>query len=79
MAEPLRVFQLIKSLGRGGAEMLLPEGLRFADRTRFTCGYGYSLPWKDAMVVYTEPFIYTIFLSVFVVRTRASDGSQVPA
>jgi L-malate glycosyltransferase len=46
----LRVFHLIKSLGRGGAEMLLPEGLRFADRARFTYSYGYFLPWKDAVV-----------------------------
>lgn len=30
--------------------MLLPETLRFADRERFTYGYGYFLPWKDAMV-----------------------------
>ena len=50
MAVPLRVFQLIKSLGRGGAEMLLPETLRCADRERFTYQYGYFLPWKNAMV-----------------------------
>lgn len=50
MAEPLRVFHLIKSLGRGGAEVLLLEGLRFADRERFRYGFGYFLPWKDAMV-----------------------------
>jgi L-malate glycosyltransferase len=49
-AGKIRVFHLIKSLGRGGAEMLLPEGLRFADRERFEYGYGYFLPWKDAMV-----------------------------
>lgn len=30
--------------------MLLPEGLRCADRERFTYGYGYFLPWKNAMV-----------------------------
>ena len=30
--------------------MLLPEGLRFADREHFEYGYGYFLPWKDAMV-----------------------------
>jgi L-malate glycosyltransferase len=30
--------------------MLLPEALRFADRDRFTYGYGYFLPWKDALV-----------------------------
>jgi L-malate glycosyltransferase len=47
---PIRVLHLIKSLGRGGAEMLLPEGLRFADRGRFDYQYGYFLPWKDAMV-----------------------------
>jgi L-malate glycosyltransferase len=46
----IRVFHLIKSLGRGGAEMLLSEGLRFADRERFEYSYGYFLPWKDAMV-----------------------------
>jgi L-malate glycosyltransferase len=52
--EPTRVFHLIKSLGRGGAEMLLPEGLRFADRKRFDYRYGYFLPWKDAMVAALE-------------------------
>jgi glycosyltransferase involved in cell wall biosynthesis len=54
MTAPIRVFHLIKSLGRGGAEMLLPEGLRFADRARFAYGYGYFLPWKDAMVASLE-------------------------
>lgn len=49
MVAPVRVFHLIKSLGRGGAEVLLLEGLRFADRDRFRYGYGYFLPWKDAM------------------------------
>ena len=45
-----RVFHLIKSLGRGGAEVLLAEGLTVADRDRFAYGYGYFLPWKDAIV-----------------------------
>ena len=44
------VFHLIKSLGRGGAEVLLAEGLTVADRNRFAYGYGYFLPWKDAIV-----------------------------
>ncbi|HEU5209578.1 MAG TPA: glycosyltransferase [Longimicrobiales bacterium] len=48
--EPTRVFHLIKGLGRGGAEMLLAEGLRFADRDRFHYEYGYFLPHKDALV-----------------------------
>lgn len=50
----VRVMHLIKSFGRGGAEMLLAEGLRFADRARFAYEYGYFLPWKDAMVASIE-------------------------
>lgn len=46
----MRVFHLIKSLGRGGAEMLLSEGLRFANRNQFEYAYGYFLPWKNALV-----------------------------
>jgi L-malate glycosyltransferase len=49
-ASPFSVLHLIKSLGRGGAETLLPEGLRFAERDRFGFSYGYFLPWKDALV-----------------------------
>lgn len=45
-----RVFHLIKSLGRGGAETLLAECLRFSDRMRFVHEYGYFLPWKTAMI-----------------------------
>lgn len=46
----VRVFHLIKSLGRGGAEVLLAEGLRVADRERFAYDYGYFLPWKNSVV-----------------------------
>lgn len=49
MAESLRVFHLIKGLGRGGAEGLL---LGCGDRGRdpaVTYGAGYFLPWKDAL------------------------------
>jgi glycosyltransferase involved in cell wall biosynthesis len=45
----LRVYHLIKGLGRGGAETLLVENLRFSDRTHFEYGYGYFLPWKNAL------------------------------
>ncbi|MDA7980868.1 MAG: glycosyltransferase, partial [Pirellulales bacterium] len=38
------------SLGRGGAEVLLAEGLRVADHERFVFEYGYFLPWKDTLV-----------------------------
>lgn len=50
----VRIFHLIKSLGRGGAETLLPETLRYADRERFTYAYGYFLPWKDDLVAALE-------------------------
>jgi hypothetical protein len=44
-----RVFHLIKGLGRGGAERLLIDGMKCRDQN-FTYGYGYFLPWKDALV-----------------------------
>ena len=46
----IKVFHLIKSLGRGGAEVLLVENLRNADRSRFVFRYGHFMPTKQAMV-----------------------------
>lgn len=46
----IKVLHIIKSLGRGGAEMLLPETLRLHDQGAFEFHYIYFLPWKDAMV-----------------------------
>lgn len=45
----IRVLHLIKSLNRGGAETLLAEGLRFADRERFELSYGFFHPEMDAL------------------------------
>ena len=45
-----KVLHIIKSLGRGGAEMLLPETLKLHDQKRFEFHYIYFLPWKDQMV-----------------------------
>ena len=45
-----KVLHIIKSLGRGGAEMLLQETLKQHDKTRFEFHYIYFLPWKDQMV-----------------------------
>jgi glycosyltransferase involved in cell wall biosynthesis len=50
MPEQIRVLHIIKSLGRGGAEMLLPETLKFHDKSRFQFHYIYFLPWKNQMV-----------------------------
>ncbi|MDO6390240.1 glycosyltransferase [Pontibacter sp. BT731] len=46
----VKVLHLIKSLGRGGAEMLLPETLKVHDRDQFDFHFAYFLPWKDQMV-----------------------------
>ncbi|MEG9326631.1 glycosyltransferase [Salinimicrobium catena] len=46
----IKVLHIIKSLGRGGAEMLLPETLQLHDREKYEFHYIYFLPWKDQMV-----------------------------
>lgn len=46
----VRILHIIKSLGRGGAEMLLPETLKLHNKRRFEFHYIYFLPWKDQMV-----------------------------
>jgi glycosyltransferase involved in cell wall biosynthesis len=46
----IKVLHIIKSLGRGGAEMLLPETLKLHDQSKFEFHYIYFLPWKDQMV-----------------------------
>lgn len=48
--QKIKVLHIIKSLGRGGAEMLLPETLKLHDRSKFEFHYIYFLPWKDQMV-----------------------------
>lgn len=46
----IKVLHIIKSLGRGGAEMLLPETLKLHDKEQFEFHYIYFLPWKNQMV-----------------------------
>ncbi|MEO7524605.1 MAG: glycosyltransferase [Ferruginibacter sp.] len=50
MTAKIKVLHIIKSLGRGGAEMLLQETLKQHDTERFEFHYIYFLPWKDQMV-----------------------------
>ena len=45
-----KVLHIIKSLGRGGAEMLLPETLKLHDPDKFEFHYLYFLPWKNQLV-----------------------------
>lgn len=48
--DKLKILHIIKSLGRGGAEVLLPETLKLHDQSKFEFHYIYFLPWKDQMV-----------------------------
>src|SRR5690606_26377550 len=48
--QKIKVLHIIKSLGRGGAEMLLPETLKLHDTKLFDFHYIYFLPWKNQMV-----------------------------
>lgn len=48
--QKLKILHIIKSLGRGGAEMLLPETLKVHDKSKFEFHYIYFLPWKNQMV-----------------------------
>lgn len=45
----IKVLHIIKSLGRGGAEMLLPETLKKHNQDAFEFHYIYFLPWKNQM------------------------------
>lgn len=45
-----KILHIIKSLGRGGAEMLLPETIKLHDRTWLDFHCIYFLPWKNQMV-----------------------------
>jgi len=46
----IKILHIIKSLGRGGAEMLLPETLIEHDKSVFEFHYIYFLPWKNQVV-----------------------------
>lgn len=50
MESKIKVLHIIKSLGRGGAEMLLPETLALHNQLNFEFHYIYFLPWKDQLV-----------------------------
>lgn len=45
-----KILHIIKSLGRGGAEMLLPETLIAHNQEAFEFHYIYFLPWKNQLV-----------------------------
>lgn len=49
-----KILHIIKSLGRGGAEMLLPETIKIHDQEKLEFHCIYFLPWKDQMVAPIE-------------------------
>jgi glycosyltransferase involved in cell wall biosynthesis len=49
-SERIPVLHIIKSLGRGGAEILLPETLHKHDQDKYQFHYIYFLPWKNQVV-----------------------------
>lgn len=48
--QKIKILHIIKSLGRGGAETLLPETLNLHNKLLFEFHYLYFLPWKNQMV-----------------------------
>jgi L-malate glycosyltransferase len=48
--KPTPILHIIKSLGRGGAETLLPETLHQHNKEKYQFHYIYFLPWKYQMV-----------------------------
>lgn len=54
MITPVPILHIIKSLGRGGAETLLPETLSKHDQEKYRFHYIYFLPWKHQMVAEIE-------------------------
>jgi glycosyltransferase involved in cell wall biosynthesis len=46
----VHILHIIKSLGRGGAETLLPESLRKHNKCIYQFHYLYFLPWKNQLV-----------------------------
>jgi glycosyltransferase involved in cell wall biosynthesis len=72
---PLRVFHLIKGLGRGGAEMLLTDGPRASDPTKFSYGFGYFLPHKSALVADLEAHVGSV--TCFAARTPLAMSGRI--
>ena len=46
----IKILHIVKSLGRGGAEVLLQETLKLHNKETYEFHYIYFLPWKNQMV-----------------------------
>lgn len=73
---PKRVFHLIKSLGRGGAEMLLVASVPFVPADEYAYSFGYFLPWKDALV---PALSAGAEVTCFSAKNNAAMLAQIPA
>jgi glycosyltransferase involved in cell wall biosynthesis len=74
-ADTIRVAHLIKGLGRGGAEGLLPQTIR-AGSEGFAYSVGYFLPWKDALAADVEAAGAPV--TCFATRSNATLLAAVP-
>lgn len=61
MVTRIRVMNVIKGLGRGGAETLLPSALRSASRSEFDFSYAYLLPHKSDLAKELEALGSNVF------------------
>lgn len=50
ISQPIKILHIIKSMGRGGAEMLLPETIAVHNQLAYEFHVIYFLPWKNQMV-----------------------------
>lgn len=66
-----KVLHIIKSLGRGGAETLLLETLKYHNKNQFEFYYIYFLPWKNELVKELEQ------QGAFVVNIPAKNNFQI--
>jgi len=54
LGRKIKILHLIKSFGRGGAEMLLPISYKYASHDRFEYSYAYFLKGKNDLVYLLE-------------------------
>nr|WP_281720363.1 glycosyltransferase [Nitrosomonas nitrosa] len=73
----MRVLHLVKSLDRGGAEVLLVEMAQHLDPSRYSMSVGYFLPQRSMMVTSLEEC--GVGVHCFGSRTRGGMFASIPA
>lgn len=73
----IKVLHIIKSLGRGGAEMLLPATVHQHNKEQFEFHCIYFLPWKNQMVAALQQ--EGVHVSCFAAKNTLQMLLQIPA